>query len=525
MLIIPVKRLFKLADTDKTSTAIATEREDLDAILKASVPGLVTHGLSAGDKFDESGGKTLDRSGTGHKLLVDPSVFNMSILLPPSLSFLTRLRDIVPTNSDVVISTLTSFLDDFLVNVFEPQMEETLSTACGGAYSHSDAFQEDPKWQTQASRPVFKSTVEVFQLLDAFCRMLVALPPRQSFSELIIGQIRGYYNRLNDIYRSIVTKTANDASASKTRRKAASLAEGGDLLHLIKTLIDTPNSATEELWMRETSSLISIVKTSPKVDDDLLSSTKSIRQLAVLFTSSLWFSSRLQTLRHIDPQASSDTSTSLAAHQSRAWTDPSSSENIYLPLSSATAEEFDHLMASFAELSALALRTLHLELRLEVLSGIFSALSSNYYLNQPYNEPDSAILALNKTMLAVDVELSSRLPPSNYTACTSHLAEAVDAALIAFASQVPAMNRHGAKRMSLNILVLQQGLKEMQTSADLGRAAEYWALWDTDGTAVVREYRAGKIGREEAREMARLCFGDGDDGRKSKLDEVLGILA
>ncbi|PNS15529.1 hypothetical protein CAC42_788 [Sphaceloma murrayae] len=512
------RRMFKLADTDKNSTSLSTEREDLDAILKASVPGLVSSGLAPVDRLDDSS-KDIDRSATGHKLLVEPSVFNMSSLLPPSLQFLTRLKEVVPTNSDVVVSTLTSFLDDFLVNVFEPQMEETLAEACGSAYSQSDAFQEDPKWSAQATKPIFKSTIELFQLINSFCRMLVSLPPNQAFTELILGQIRNHYNRFNEIYRNIITKPQTTPHASRNRRKAASLAEGGDLLPLVKQLVNNASTATPELWSQETTPLITMIQTTSLPEDDLLSSPKSIRQLSTLSTSALWLVTRLSTLRHIDPRAT--TSTSLAAHQTRAWTDNTTTEP-YLPLSPDTASEFDSLLSSFTDLSALILRTLHLELRLETLVGVSRALSTTYLLNQPYNEPDPSILALNRTVLGFDNELSARLPQGNYKACVAKLADMVDVALIRFATAVPAMDEFGAKRMALNILVLQQGLKEVDAEADLGRAARYWEMWDSKGDSVVREVREGTLGVDEGKAMIRLCFSK--EGDKQQEKEVLGML-
>ena len=194
------RRLFRLADTDKLSTSLATEREDLDYILKSSVPGLVSANMNNTTQADEAA-KLPDRSATGHKLLVEPSVFNMGILLPPSLAFLTRLKEVVPANSDVAVSTLTSFLDDFLVNVFLPQMEETLADQCVAASGQAEAFNEDPKWQTRATKPIFQGTAELKDLINSFCKMLGSLPPDQAFNELIIEQLRTYYNRCNDSFR------------------------------------------------------------------------------------------------------------------------------------------------------------------------------------------------------------------------------------------------------------------------------------------------------------------------------------
>lgn len=153
------KRLFKLSDTDTKSADLVTEREDLEFILKSSAPGLVSTNASLINSKPIEEPKEADRSATGHKLLVEPSVFNMGILLPPSLAFLTRLKDVVPPNAEVMPSTLTGFLDDFLINVFYPQLEDTLTDLGNAVFAEIDAFREDPKWYTRAQKPIFSVSV------------------------------------------------------------------------------------------------------------------------------------------------------------------------------------------------------------------------------------------------------------------------------------------------------------------------------------------------------------------------------
>jgi exocyst complex component 4 len=148
--------MFKLADMDTKSTELSSEREDLEIILKSSVPGLVLDSKQSDGFSSTNSSSNLDGSATGHKLLVEPNVFNMGILLPPSLEFLTRLKEVVPPGSDIVMSTLTSFLDDFLVNVFHPQLDETLIEFCAQTFIEIDAFQEDPQWPQQSRKPIFK---------------------------------------------------------------------------------------------------------------------------------------------------------------------------------------------------------------------------------------------------------------------------------------------------------------------------------------------------------------------------------
>lgn len=133
---------------------MAGEQEEIDKILLASVPGLVSKSQTSVAKGDRS--VTYESPAAGHKLLVKPLVFNIGLLLPLSLSFLQRLKDIVPPDSDIAISTLTSFLDDFLVNVFNPQLEETVTEMCMQSYTELDSFQQDARWAIYGQRPLFK---------------------------------------------------------------------------------------------------------------------------------------------------------------------------------------------------------------------------------------------------------------------------------------------------------------------------------------------------------------------------------
>jgi exocyst complex component 4 len=147
--------MFKLSDVDTKASELSKEREDLELILRSSVPGLVSDSKRPSD-VAASTATNLDGSATGHKLLVAPSVFNMGILLPPSLDFLNRLKEVVPTTSDIQMSTLTSFLDDFLVNVFHPQLDETLIELCAHTFVELDSFTEDPHWSKHSKKPIFK---------------------------------------------------------------------------------------------------------------------------------------------------------------------------------------------------------------------------------------------------------------------------------------------------------------------------------------------------------------------------------
>lgn len=146
--------MFKLAEVGR-NTEMKAEQDELDEILQSSVPGLVSKSRQRAATMDNSQARQ-GNSGTGHKILIEPSVFNMGLLLPPSLSFIQKLKEVVPVDSDIAMSTLTSFLDDFLVHVFLPQLDETVTDLCTLSFIAPDAFTEDPQWKQVSPRPVFK---------------------------------------------------------------------------------------------------------------------------------------------------------------------------------------------------------------------------------------------------------------------------------------------------------------------------------------------------------------------------------
>lgn len=167
------------------------------------------------------------------------------------------------------------------------------------------------------------------------------------------------------------------------------------------------------------------------------------------------------------------------------------------------------------DLGHLILRTLHLELRLQILSGVQKALSTTYLLRQPYNDPDPAILALGRQLVIADEDLETFLPPSQHRLLLLHLAHPASSALISFTSSIPAMDAPaGIGRMHLNILVLQQVLKDIEPSSSLQQAADFWSWFEDSPTEMVKGVQEGHLGKGEARELVRLWgSGRGDVGR------------
>ncbi|KAK5166248.1 exocyst subunit [Saxophila tyrrhenica] len=544
------RKLFKLQDTlkpgkdGKANTDLSSERSDLEFILKASVPGLVNSDSDASSlnkrpgalsnfEDDDSPSAVADRSATGHKLLISPSIFNMGLLLPPSLTFLRHLKEIVPTQqtSGVVPSTLTSFLDDFLINVFYPQLDETLLDLCGRCMSDPDTFQPDPKWNEVAKKPIFKGARRFMSIMEDVCGLLGRLPHEQSFAHLVVGQMRAFYDVCYEWSKGLLQRVGgsgeegDEGNGALKMRLAADLATEGDINAVVIELLTAKDDDKEKIVLAEKESalLLRMIKSRDLESTDLIQDRKALAALCTLQVSMKWLAARCKALRFISPYAV-DT-TNIQTGHTRRWTAttvPTLSSNAnstplpttpYLPLDTTTAHQFDAVTTSFTELSTLILRTLHIDLRLHLLSGVSAALNTTYALGQPYNDPDPAILTLSEDLGSYDAQLSAHLLPPQHAFLASNLHVTANTALVGLVSTVPALDTHGSGRMGLNILVLQQSLKLLQPFADLGKAAQFYELGAKGPEAVVKEGPKSEEGyeTEDLKALIRLCYDEERD--------------
>ncbi|KAH8702373.1 putative exocyst complex component Sec8 [Talaromyces proteolyticus] len=480
------KKMFKMSDVDQKSSDMKTEREELDEILRSSVPGLVTKS-SQKSTADGASQSNQGNSGTGHKLLIEPSVFNMGLLLPPSLTFIQRLKEIVPKESEIVMSTLTSFLDDFLVNVFQPQLDEAVTDLCALTFIAADAFAEDPNWAAVSPKPIFKGTINFMLLVKAFSKMLDSIPHDQMFTQLVLSQIVTYYDKCCGWYKALVTRVSTQLTGGMRLKASASFADVGEVHETVKKLLNG-HGDKKQLIDRETELLIQETNVTPLDQYDLISDPKNVVALTLLHNSLQWLASHLSKLRFIT-KTSVDSSRreSKRMTHARRWTLISSlkprrdsvSQPVYLPMNNETVIIFDNTLQSLRSLAATALLTLHIDIRCnaihiltKTMAGASNPLGSaetsgsnnnSWHLILP-NPPSAAsqpVLEFNNELIAFDTNLSSYLAPNERRFITSGLARFIDQVFVSCTRYIGVMNHNGALRLQLDVLVLQQNLKNV----------------------------------------------------------------
>lgn len=176
------------------------------------------------------------------------------------------------------------------------------------------------------------------------------------------------------------------------------------------------------------------------------------------------------------------------------------SQPVYLPMNNETVVIFDNTLQSLRNLANNALLTLHIDIRCKVIYCLTKAMAgpqgpqvlegtpttpapssnTNWHLLLP-NSPSAAsplILELNNELIAIDTNLSSYLAPGEGQFITSGLARFIDQTFIFCTRYIGAMNQNGALRLQLDVLVLQQNLKNI--IIDTGASSNEQKSGETD---------------------------------------------
>jgi len=123
------------------------------------------------------------------------------------------------------------------------------------------------------------------------------------------------------------------------------------------------------------------------------------------------------------------------------------------------------------------------------------SIQPNLFIDTPLNDPSPTILALNSSIVSFDTEVPRYCPPASYVRMTQGLASLMDKYLLGLCtSRIERMNMHGCAHMQLNVLVLQQNLKNIEEDAALPYSALFFDLFTAGPDAIVA--RAKQYGKD-----------------------------
>ncbi|KAL1918993.1 uncharacterized protein VTP21DRAFT_2374 [Calcarisporiella thermophila] len=203
------KQIFKLMDSSRTSSeqVYTPISQEISQRLRESAPKAALAMDKQGVVFSSS---VIDKFAdlqitTGHRLVVRPWVFNAMALLKPTLSFLDRVRDMVPSGPSEALAEVTGFLDEFVLNVFLPQFEDKvlqLFHQCTNV--ESDTFQEDSNVKL-SERPLAKDNdlETLYALNDKEIMLELDLKGQKALSPTVLILNTKQLAALGSLYYSI----------------------------------------------------------------------------------------------------------------------------------------------------------------------------------------------------------------------------------------------------------------------------------------------------------------------------------
>ncbi|TFK77269.1 hypothetical protein BDN72DRAFT_784268 [Pluteus cervinus] len=486
-----IKPVFRLGDTDPKllSKVLKPHEDELNRLLKDTMPGLVS-GTSE-NTVNSSLMSTIvdDRfSGVGHhRLLISPDAFHVSIIFQPTHAFLSRVADVLPSGEASGVSA--TMLDEFVLKVYLPQLEEKVTVLFHQAVTGPDSFQPDPTSAKLSSEPLVRASTQLMALINSLCSMYRATPFHQeSYSRLILSVIIQFYQRCSDYFQSLVSMPGKDVSMDSEIALAARWAQKAELNPCLTELLVTSESDTakqQQLCRQETNIELELLRQTKIRPSDLIPSIKNLAALASLYHSVSWFATELGLLRNSADEIISPTSPRPRESPILETKSPvvpvSSSEELKLPLTREMAMRLQALLKTYEQLSGLILDCIRIDVRCRSIYYLESAMKEgNYTLDYEASEPDPYIMDLNSELGQCDSLVSTRLPQQARQYVFVGLGYLLEHMLIQGARYLKRPNVFGIKKVMRNALALQQSIKMLtheHQHTEFERAKQYYSLF------------------------------------------------
>ncbi|KAI6136490.1 hypothetical protein F5141DRAFT_1074987 [Pisolithus sp. B1] len=462
-----LKVIFRFADSDiRTSTKVLRRHEgELLHSLRDTMPGLAHSSSENAIQTALSIVTTDDHApdpGQHHRLLIKPDAFHISLL------------------------------DDFVLKVYLPQLEEKVSLLFHHAISSPDTFQPDILSTRFSPQPLLKVTTQTMALINSLCMMLRTTPfHEENYSRLIIGVIIQLYQRCSDRLQVLVSKEQQGDAPRVSL--AAQWAQRPELnACLLELYMTTDASVRQSLCRQETHLEMSLLSQGTVSKDDLIVSIRSIAALCSLHRSVAWFTEQLNNLKSardgvLSPGSASRSElpnvfTPFTPSPFLPAFSPFSEENeINLPLSREMAMRFSALQKTYTQLAEIILHTIRIEVRCRTMYHLHAAFRlGNYQIDHEVGELDPYIVELNTELSKIDEHVISTLLKEEQDFVFCGLGNLVEHLLIANARYIRSANNIGIAKVIRNILALQQSIRSVGgggQGVQLERARLYYSLF------------------------------------------------
>ena len=284
----------------------------MNRVLKDTVPGLVPGSAEASVQATLSAVGVDDHlinPGQHHRLLIKPDAFHVSVLFQPTLAFLQRIADVLPSGMDSTKAS-SAVMDDFVLKVYLPQLQEKVTElflhSVNGklcfTLSYDEfitvypligiyAFQPDTTTSRLSYQPLIKATTQLMALINSLCAMLRTSPfHKENYTRLILTVVVEFYQRCSTRFQELILSAGQKATDPNPKvALAADWAQRPDLHPCLSEIfkiseINTPKK--DQLYRQETHLELNFVGEDGIVEkNNLIGSTRNLATLGSLYTS------------------------------------------------------------------------------------------------------------------------------------------------------------------------------------------------------------------------------------------------
>ncbi|KAI8925799.1 Sec8 exocyst complex component-specific domain-containing protein [Entophlyctis helioformis] len=421
---------------------------------------------------------------TGHTLLVRPQSSNILVAFKPTLQFNEKLEATV----GVRFGQFQNFLDDFVLNVFLPEIQDQIVNYYHNHVNGTDAFQVEQV--PDAPYPLLKSVIALGNLFKIMCQTAETIPiHKEEFMQTFEDLMGRYHEKCQSRFRSLMSieQTETDSGEGAASTIAHTWAKNEEIIAILSqnTLLSKKSSGPDAAKHTENNSQLSQKETVLEMKlkgersfhrSELIFEPRRMQSLANLHYSLEWLASKISQIRGsrgpsanqlVATRALSDSQESLSEYaRISAESLPALVADIkttaQTELSPEMARHFDRLAEIFKSLSATCIYALHIELRCHAMYYLDLAIREGSYMFEEDNpDPDAYILMLNADLSAVEEIISAALPPRRIKFLFDGLGELMSFVLTSNLRHIRVVNKHGVVRLTRNVLSLQQNLTNL----------------------------------------------------------------
>ncbi|WWC59934.1 uncharacterized protein I303_102497 [Kwoniella dejecticola CBS 10117] len=535
------KQMFKFADTD--TRAVQNEIKPIDdqlqQALRVSVPGLVSMQV-AGENTLTVMTDSDDRYSTAgkHRTLIPPNAFNVTTLFQPTISLIQRATFIVPPGFEDATGAFSTVLEDFVVKVFLPQLDEKVTASFQQAVGGYDAYQVDRNAGKEFVIPPLKSSVRVMALIHSLCMMLQTTPfHRENYSRLIVGVIVQYYQQCSSRFKELASLPATIDEPNAPLALPAVWAQREDVIRIlteVRAVPDMDRAGLIAVEQKEIKLELDLLGDQGLVEKNLINSMRKLEALGNLSQSLRWFIDSLLDLQSVAEEPLSPDNehppTDFMSAPAPAPVPVLGNDVPRLPLTQAMAQRYEAIIQTYEQLAEMVLNTIRLEIRCRVICNLGASLrKGDFRLESEALEPDSDVLDLNSTLMEIEEIAERTILGEDHSFVFRGLGQLVDQVFITSSKNIKMVNPAGVRKIKRDILALQQTLRGIAPAAkegQLGRAMEYWDLYEKGPKEMLEELKNAvpkpHFAFDDYNTMLNLqCKAEQDEAPSSELNTYL----